>query len=71
MSLQVDNSTFTPAVGAAADEAENILISARTQSSPLSLFNGHNAAAMVDYALSDAQMTQLMASLNATYRQGL
>jgi hypothetical protein len=61
--------TGTP--GAAVEEVQNITMGARTESSPAQIFTGHNAAAMVDYALSDAQMTQLMASLNSTYRQGL
>jgi len=58
-------------VGAEAEETQNIMLSARTESAPNGLLTGHNAAAMVDYDLSDAQMTQLMASLTATYRQGL
>jgi hypothetical protein len=58
-------------VGAAAEETQNITLSCRTQSSPTRITTGHNAAAMVDHALSDAQMTQLMAALNSTYRRGL
>jgi len=63
------SAAMTP--GAAAQESTNILLTARTESGPAVNFVGHNYAAMTDYAPSDAQMTQLMAFLNSTYRQGL
>jgi hypothetical protein len=69
--FRIDSTTHPVNVGAAAEESENITLGIRTESSPNGFFTGHNAAAMVDYALSDAQMTQLLAYLNSTYRRGL
>jgi len=65
------NAAATATVGAAAEEAQNILISARTESSPAGHLTGYNAVAMIGRAFSDAEMTQLMSSLNSTYRKYL
>jgi len=62
-------STVPP--GSAADVAEAITISARTASAPTRLFSGHNDVWMLDRALSDTEVTALMANLNLTYRFGL
>lgn len=65
------NASESVAVGTSAETAQNILVSARTESSPAAFFNGHNDVATVDRALSDAEVAQLMSNLNATYRAGL
>lgn len=56
-------------VGTAIEEAQNILIGARTESSPAGLFTGFNEIAILeDRALSAAEIAQTMAYLNRTYR---
>ena len=70
--LWADNSAaVTLSVGSAVEEAENILVAARTTAAPAVYFTGHNDVAMIDRALTDAEVTNLMAYLNATYRAGL
>ena len=65
------NAVVSTAVGAAAQEAENIIVGARTAASPATNMTGRNDVAMIDRALSDAEVTRLMADLNNTYRYGL
>jgi hypothetical protein len=54
-------------VGAAAEEVQNILISARTQSSPSQIYIGHNHAGLLPYALSDQEASQLYQFCKSTY----
>lgn len=60
-----------PTVGSAVEEAQNITISAQNESSPSAFFAGRNLVDMIDRALTDTEVAQLMAYLNSTYRYGL
>lgn len=72
MKLRVNSSAdISVTVGSIAEESADMLVSAQIPSAPANFFNGHNDVAMVDRALSDAEMAQLMSNLNATYRAGL
>lgn len=58
----------TCGVGAAAEESQNITVGCRTESAPASFFNGVSLPAMIDRALSNAEVSQLLARLNAFFR---
>lgn len=68
--LLVDgNAAATISVGAAAEEAEVILISGRTASSPAGLFTGFNPIdLLLSRAPSAAEAAQFMAAQNSYYR---
>lgn len=71
--LWFDNQAVTTlTVGTAAEEAENITIGARTDSSAAGFALGHNDLTIaVDRALSDAEVTAFQAWQNQTFRYGL
>lgn len=70
--LRIDTGAWVSlTVGTASEEAETILVGARTVASPVAPFSGRNLVDMIDRALTDAEVTQLMAYLNNTYRYGL
>jgi hypothetical protein len=60
-------SPLTLNVGTAAEESQNILISARTESSPAAFWIGHNLVGMVPYALTDQEIAQLYQFCKSTY----
>ncbi len=61
----------TVTVGTAAQEAENITVGARTESSTAQFLPGHQEVIFIDRALTAGEMASTMSSLNAIYRAGL